>query len=113
MKIDTEAMAMITHTIGTFSLAFGSEDGAKFCALLWPEAEGDMPFVTPPNMRMHLDGFVLFDSLQEHVIGCFGIDPESRAKISTHQMVILVKDQDGYGQTEVIAHSDSPRINLA
>jgi len=105
-------MTELTRTIASFSLAFGEEDGTSFCAILWPDIEGEMPFTQAPNMRLHLDGFVLFNADFSDVMGFFGVDSVSLAKLLTHQVVILTPKADGYSQMEVIPHENSPRISL-
>lgn len=108
-----EYMTALTKTIASFSLAFGEEDGVAFCAILWPDAEDPLPFKQAPNLRLHLDGFVLFDSELTHVIGFFGVDGASREKLLTHHVVILIPSADGYSQLEVLPHAESPRIALS
>lgn len=108
-----EKMTELTKTFTSYSLAFGEEDGLSFCAILWPEGEGEMPFSEAPFLRLHLDGFVLFDSASSNVLGFFGVDAESRDKLMSHHVVILVPGADGYSQLEVHPHGKSPRITLA
>ncbi|AXH60316.1 hypothetical protein PLA107_034610 (plasmid) [Pseudomonas amygdali pv. lachrymans str. M301315] len=108
-----ENMTELTKTLTSYSLAFGDEDGLPFCAILWPEGEGEMPFTDPPFFRLHLDGFVLFNSALTSVLGFFGVDTESRGKLLSHHVVILVPGADGYSQLEVHTHDNSPRITLA
>lgn len=103
-------MPHISRTISSFSLAFGQEDGTDFCAILWPLGEGDIPFVSAPFLKPHLDGFVVFDADHESVLGFFGVDPDSRRKMLTHEIVILVPRGDGFSQMEVISPGKSPSI---
>jgi len=108
-----ERMTDLTRTIASYSLAFGEEEGVSFCAILWPEVEGEMPFKQAPNMRLHLDGFALFDSDLKTVIGFFGVDAASKEKLLSHHVVIFIPSPDGYSQLEVISHDLSPRITLS
>jgi hypothetical protein len=106
-------MASITRMLNKFELAFGSEDGAQFCALVWPGIEGDIPFVEEPHIQKHLDGFVLFNDSQSLVVGCFGVNPESLAKMDLCHLVVLLKSGDGYKQVAIKPFSESNPIRLS
>lgn len=106
-------MASITRTLQKFELAFGVEDGAQFCALLWPGQEGQIPFTAEPHIQKHLDGFVLFDDNQGLVIGCFGVNPEALMKMNECHLVILLKSADGYTQVAIKPFKESSTIYLA
>ena len=105
-------MASITRTLNRFELAFGIEDNEKFCALIWPGSEGEIPFTEKPGIQKHLDGFVLFNATQSIIVGCFGVNPELLQKLDSHHLVILKKSGDGYQQVSIHPLSESASIRL-
>lgn len=106
-------MANITRTLEKFELAFGVEDGAQFCALLWPGREGDIPFTSEPHIQKHLDGFVLFNDAQSLVVGCFGVNPESLSKMNECHLVMLFKSGNDYKQVAIKPFEESALIHLS
>lgn len=106
-------MASITRTINRFELAFGTEEGVPFCALIWPGNEGGIPFTREPHIQKHLDGFVLFDESKDLVVGCFGVNPESLENMSACHLVILLHTAEGYVQLPIKPFSKSAPIYLA
>jgi len=105
-------MYTITRRIPSFQLAFGMEDNELFCAVMWPDSEGDIPFAVSPQIQKNSEGFVLFNAEKTSIIDFSGVNPDSLARLDAAHLVLIRKVGENYQQLEIVPVNRSETITL-
>lgn len=105
-------MYTITRRVPSFQLAFGMEGDDLFCAVMWPDNEGEIPFTSPPQIQKNSEGFVLFNADKSSIIDFSGVNPDFLERMDSAHLVMIRTLGENYQQLEIVPVKQSETITL-